>query len=157
MLVVDLLCDHGHAFEGWFASGDELSRQQQAGLLACPTCGSHGVQRRPSAPRLNVSGLKEQASLPSAAAEPHEEFNGPAAEVAEALHAAYLQVVRQVIERTENVGERFADEARRIHHGDAPERAIRGQATAQERTELREEGIETMALPVPDWLDGPMQ
>ncbi|MBT9610656.1 DUF1178 family protein [Aquabacterium sp.] len=150
MLVVDLHCDQGHAFEGWFASGDELSRQQQAGLLGCPVCGSHAVQRRPSATRLNVSGA-------TGAVEPVTEPSTQQAVGGQALQAAYLQVVRQVIAQTENVGERFADEARRIHHGDAPERAIRGQATAEERAELREEGIETLALPVPKGLDGPLQ
>lgn len=158
MLVVDLHCDHDHAFEGWFASGDELARQQQAGLLACPVCGSHAVQRRPSVPRLNVSGVKDgplTASSPGPAAPV--EVAAPAAEAAQALQAAYLHVVRQLIQQTENVGERFADEARRIHHGDAPERAIRGQATAEQRAELREEGIDTLALPVPKGLDGPVQ
>ncbi|TDP83757.1 hypothetical protein EV672_104136 [Aquabacterium commune] len=150
MLVVDLHCDQGHAFEGWFASGDELLRQQQAGLLGCPVCGSHAVQRRPSATRINVSGAK-------GAGEPVMEPPTQQAVDGQALQAAYLQVVRQVLSQTENVGERFADEARRIHHGDAPERAIRGQATAEERAELREEGIDTLALPVPKGLDGPLQ
>lgn len=150
MLVVDLHCDQGHAFEGWFASGDELLRQQQAGLLGCPVCGSHAVQRRPSATRLNVSGAK-------GAGESVMEPPTQQAVEGQALQAAYLQVVRQVLSQTENVGERFADEARRIHHGDAPERAIRGQATAEERAELREEGIDTLALPVPKGLDGPLQ
>jgi len=158
MLVVDLHCDQGHAFEGWFASGDELSRQQQAGLVGCPVCGSHAVQRRPSAPRLNVSGLKDGASAASLSGQAVPvDVTAPAAQAAQALQAAYLQVVRHVLDQTENVGERFADEARRIHHGDAPERAIRGQATAQERAELREEGIDTLALPVPKGLDGPLQ
>lgn len=181
MLVVDLHCDQGHAFEGWFASGDELSRQQQAGLVGCPVCGSHAVQRRPSAPRLNVSGLREPVASAASEARAGEQnqrrqagqgadqpgasvsddmaanVGMPLAEAARALQAAYLQVVRQVIQQTENVGERFADEARRIHHGDAPERAIRGQATAEERAELRDEGIETLSLPVPDGLDSPLQ
>jgi len=180
MLVVDLHCDQGHAFEGWFASGDELSRQQQAGLLGCPVCGSHAVQRRPSATRLNVSGLKEPVASAADEAQQRQErpshhragqlapssddgrtavagAPAPHAEAIQALQAAYLQVVRQVIQQTENVGERFADEARRIHHGDAPERAIRGQATPEERAELREEGIDTLALPVPEGLDGPLQ
>ena len=107
MLVVDLHCDQGHAFEGWFASGDELLRQQQAGLLGCPVCGSHAVQRRPSATRLNVSGAK-------GAGESVMEPPTQQAVEGQALQAAYLQVVRQVLSQTENVGERFADEARRI-------------------------------------------
>lgn len=164
MLVVDLHCDQDHAFEGWFASGDELLRQQQAGLLSCPVCGSHAVQRRPSATRLNVSSLKDggaesvvrQAKSDAGVSQPVAQDSAKETKV-QALQAAYLQVVRQVLDQTENVGERFAEEARRIHHGDAPERAIRGQATAEERAELREEGIDTLALPVPKGLDGPLQ
>lgn len=155
MLVVDLHCEQGHDFEGWFASGDELTRQQHRGLLTCPVCGSHGVTRRPSATRLNVSGSKEPAvdsDQPSGAGAPPRE-----ADIVRALQTAYLQAVRQVVSQTEDVGERFADEARRIHHGEAPQRGIRGQSTAQERAELREEGIETVAMPLPEGWDGTLQ
>lgn len=140
MLVVDLHCDQDHAFEGWFASGDELGRQQAAGMLSCPVCGSHAVQRRPSATRLNVSAPK-----------------APVNDGAAAFEAAYLQLVRQVLKQTVDVGAGFVDEVRRIHHGDAPQRAIRGQATSEERAELREEGIETVALPMPKGIDEPLQ
>ena len=163
MLVVDLHCEQGHDFEGWFASGDELARQQHRGLLTCPVCGSHGVTRRPSAARLNVSGSKDPASatLPARAAgesQPSGEGVPPReADIVRALQAAYLQAVRHVVSQTEDVGERFADEARRIHHGEAPQRGIRGQSTAQERDELREEGIETVAMPLPDGWDGSLQ
>ena len=75
----------------------------------------------------------------------------------QALQAAYLQVVRHVVTHTEDVGERFADEARSIHHGEAPERAIRGQTSPEEREALREEGIEVMSLPIPEGLKGPLQ
>lgn len=155
MLVVDLHCEQGHDFEGWFASGDELTHQQHRGLLTCPVCGSHGVTRRPSATRLNVSGSKEPAvdsDQPSGAGAPLRE-----ADIVRALQTAYLQAVRQVVSQTEDVGERFADEARRIHHGEAPQRGIRGQSTVQERAELREEGIETVAMPLPEGWDGTLQ
>ena len=79
------------------------------------------------------------------------------ADIVRALQTAYLQAVRQVVSQTEDVGERFADEARRIHHGEAPQRGIRGQSTAQERAELREEGIETVAMPLPEGWDGTLQ
>ena len=75
----------------------------------------------------------------------------------QALQAAYLQLVRHVVTHTEDVGERFADEARSIHHGEAPERAIRGQTSPEEREALREEGIEVLSLPIPDGLKGPLQ
>jgi hypothetical protein len=68
-----------------------------------------------------------------------------------------MQLMRQVLEKTEDVGARFADEARRIHHGEAPDRAIRGQASAQEAAELAEEGIDVLPLPIPDALKTPLQ
>jgi hypothetical protein len=69
----------------------------------------------------------------------------------------YLQAVRHIVQHTEDVGERFADEVRSMHHGDAPERAIRGQASPQEKQALREEGIDVLSLPIPEGLDGPLQ
>lgn len=176
MLVVDLHCSHGHHFEGWFASADELSAQKARGLLSCPVCGDHEVTRRPSAPHLNTSGLKER--LPSVAkAKPasagaaqvpaspamaserpaHDSLPAEAQETLAALQALYLKAVRHVVEHTEDVGARFADEARSIHHGDAPERAIRGQATETEKQELREEGIDILSMPIPDGFKGPLQ
>ncbi|MFY9811091.1 DUF1178 family protein [Aquabacterium sp.] len=182
MLVVDLHCAHGHHFEGWFASSDDLVSQQARGLVSCPVCGDHEVVRRPSAPHLNVSHLKAE-TLPSTGRgrshSPSPKVSEPVSgagtgtvpavrsagdEVAQnadaalqALQAAYLQVVRHVVTHTEDVGERFADEARSIHHGDAPERAIRGQTSPEEREALREEGIEVMSLPIPEGLKGPLQ
>ena len=182
MLVVDLHCAHGHHFEGWFASSDDLVSQQARGLVSCPVCGDHEVVRRPSAPHLNVSHLKAE-TLPSVGRSRSHSYSSnlrepmsgveagtvqvvPAAgnDVAQnaeaalqALQAAYLQVVRHVVTHTEDVGERFADEARSIHHGEAPERAIRGQTSPEEREALREEGIEVMSLPIPEGLKGPLQ
>lgn len=158
MLVVDLHCEQGHDFEGWFASGDELTRQQHQGLLSCPVCGSHGIERRPSATRLNVSGLKDANVVPAREETASPDADPPRqADIVRALQSVYLQAVRHVVTHTEDVGARFADEVRRIHHGDAPERGIRGQASAQERAELRDEGIETLALPLPEGFDGPLQ
>ncbi len=143
MLVVNLACARDHTFEGWFASADDLASQQARGLLSCPLCGDTEVVRRPSAPRLNMSG----------AAEPVPDQAGRAAQAQQ----QWVQAARQLLANTEDVGERFADEARAIHHGDAPERGIRGQATPQERQALVEEGIEVLSLPVPEALKGPVQ
>jgi len=149
MKVLDLVCAEGHVFEGWFGSEAEFQGQHARGLIACPLCGDKAVTRRPSAPRLNLSGARE----PAAAAAP-----GPAAAVPAAspgagdqaaLQAAWLRAVQQVFERTEDVGERFPEEARRIHYGETEARGIRGQASAEERAALAEEGIEVVALPLP--------
>lgn len=87
----------------------------------------------------------------------HDSLPAEAQEAMAALQALYLRTVRHVVAHTEDVGERFADEARSIHHGDAPERAIRGQATDQEKQALREEGIDILSMPIPDGFDGPLQ
>ncbi len=139
MKVIDLRCQSGHRFEGWFAGDDDFLDQNGRGLIECPLCADKVIVRLPSAPRLNLSGAQE----PAAPTPPV-----PADESA-TMQARWLQVVRQVMANTEDVGARFADEARRIHYGEAEERAIRGQASADEREALREEGIDVHPLPVP--------
>ena len=154
MKVFNLRCALGHGFEGWFASDDDHRSQVERGLLACPMCGDQQVIRLPSAPRLNLSGgTRELApnsdgqSTPSPAPE--------SADPAQRLQALWLQTVQQVLANTEDVGERFPEEARRMHHGEIEARGIRGEATAEQREELRDEGIEVHALPVPKALAGP--
>lgn len=145
MKVFNLRCSNGHGFEGWFASEDDFLDQNGRGLIECPLCADRIVKRTPSAPRLNLS----------AAGEPQE----PTATTVSMpdLQAAWLHAVRQVMAHTEDVGERFADEARRIHYGESEQRGIRGQATPQQRAELHDEGIEVVALPLPRGLEGPLQ
>lgn len=154
MKVLNLRCAHGHGFEGWFASEDDFLDQNGRGLIECPLCADRVITRLPSAPRLNLSG----ASEPSPAATP---AKPTAAAVAAALPAelqtAWLQAVQHVMKNTEDVGERFAEEARRIHYGESENRGIRGQASAEEREALQDEGIEVMALPLPPGLKGPVQ
>jgi hypothetical protein len=142
MKVIDLRCQSGHRFEGWFASDDDFLDQNGRGLIECPLCADRVVVRLPSAPRLNLSGAREPQ--PPTAPQP------PAvADEGAALQQRWLQAVHHVIANTEDVGERFADEARRIHYGETPERAIRGQASADERESLRDEGIDVHPLPIP--------
>jgi hypothetical protein len=151
MKVLNLRCSNGHGFEGWFASDDEFMEQNGGGELQCPLCADSVVTRLPSAPRLNLSGAREaqgeRTAAPPAAADPQ----------ALELQATWLKVVRHVLAHTEDVGERFPEEARRIHYGEAPERGIRGQVSPDQRDELVEEGIEIIALPLPRALDGPLQ
>ncbi len=146
MKVLNLRCANGHGFEGWFGSDDDFMSQNGRGLVECPLCGDKVITRMPSAPRLNLSGAREEA--PTAA---------PVRPQPADLQAAFLRAVRELMSRTEDVGERFAEEARRIHYGETPHRGIRGQASAEEREALREEGIETFVLPLPRALDGPLQ
>jgi len=137
MKVLDLQCGAGHAFEGWFASEDDYEQQRSGHRLECPVCGDATIVRLPSAPRLNLSGAREPAA---ARAEP-----GPE----QAIAARWARAVDELMRQTEDVGERFPEEARRIHYGEAPAKGIRGQATPEQRAELQEEGIETVAIPLP--------
>lgn len=146
MKVFNLRCGNGHGFEGWFASEDDFLDQNGRGLIECPLCADRIVKRMPSAPRLNLSAVGEPAASSTATTVPMPD-----------LQAAWLQLVRQVMAHTEDVGERFTDEARRIHYGESAQRGIRGQATAEQRAELHDEGIEVVALPLPRGLEGPMQ
>ena len=143
MKVIDLRCHNGHGFEGWFASDDDFLDQNGRRLIACPLCDDTVIVRLPSAPRLNLSGAREPAA--------------PAQAVPPDPQAQWMKAVRHVLAHTEDVGERFAQEARRIHYGEAAERGIRGQATPDERESLRDEGIEVMPLALPAALKEPLQ
>jgi hypothetical protein len=144
MKVLNLRCANGHGFEGWFASDDDFMDQNGRGLVECPLCADRVVSRLPSAPRLNLSGVREPQR--------------PSAEPAAAdMQAAWLSAVRHMLANTEDVGDRFAEEARRIHYGESEDRGIRGQASAEEREALSEEGIEVLSIAVPRVLKGPVQ
>jgi hypothetical protein len=162
MKVFDLGCEHDHRFEGWFASADAFADQQSRHLIACPLCGSHAVKRLPAAARLNLSGAQQSPAPPSGTGQATSmpakgERQGPATLSPEQFQAMFVKMTRRIIESTEDVGTRFAEEARRIHYNEAPERAIRGSTSREEAMALREEGIEVFALPLPDALKGPLQ
>lgn len=149
MKVLNLRCAHDHAFEGWFASEDDYQSQNGRGLIECPMCGDKAVVKLPSAPRLNVSGAREPVA--PAAAPSHQQ------EQSMTLQSIWLRAVQHVMSTTVDVGEKFAEEARRIHYGETEERAIRGKASAEDAEALREEGIEVMALPIPAAAKGNLQ
>ena len=137
MIVLNLCCENEHLFEGWFASADAFAAQSAQGMVSCPVCASAGISRRPTAPYVNTgSGVPavSQRTDASAVLPP---------EAAEAL----LSMLRRAARASEDVGERFSDEARRIHYGDVEARNIRGQASGDDVSELLEEGI--LVLPVP--------
>jgi hypothetical protein len=131
MILFKLKCGAEHEFDGWFRDGATYERQSKRGLIACPTCGDTAVEKAPMAPRLARSA-PEQAPTP------------PSPEQLRRM----LQRVRQHVEATcDYVGERFAEEARRIHSGDADARGIYGEASDAESRALADEGIEVARLP----------
>ena len=136
MKVFDLGCDADHVFEGWFASQEEFDAQVLARAIGCPLCGSVLIRRLPSASRLNLGS----PPAPIAAAMPE-----PAQ-----LQSALVHAALQIIQNTEDVGERFAEEARRIHYKESPERGIRGVATHAEAQALEQEGVRILAFPFPE-------
>ena len=149
MKVLNLRCANGHGFEGWFASDDEFMSQNGRGLIECPLCADRIISRMPTAPRLNLSGQRELAAPAAPSA--------PAPDAAAPLQVQWVEAVRRMLDSTDDVGERFPEEARRIHYGEIEARGIRGQATPAERHALLEEGIEIMSLPIPAALKGPVQ
>lgn len=155
MKVFNLACEHEHHFEGWFASTHAYDEQLDRGLLECPVCASKSIRRMPAAPRLNLSparpaparGESAPGTAPAAAAMP----------TPQQLQAMWMKMARHLVRNTEDVGERFAEEARRIHYHEAPERGIRGVTTPRERAELSDEGIEVFSFPLPDSAKEPLQ
>lgn len=128
MLVLNLACAGGHGFEGWFGSAEDFESQRKGGLVSCPICADAEIQRMPSAPRINIGAVSQQEPSPE----------------------RIRQALKHLRNQSEDVGPRFAEEARRIHQGDAPERAIRGQASAEETRELLEDGVPVLPLPALD-------
>lgn len=146
MIVFDLLCGGGHRFEGWFGSPAEFASQRERRLLQCPSCGSAEVERVPSAARINLGApapKPEKADVPARTAEM--EGKDPFA-IAQML---YSRMLDEMLTKSEDVGGKFPEEARRIYYQEAPARPIRGQATQEEHEELVEEGIPVLRLPVP--------
>lgn len=147
MKVFNLQCGTGHQFEGWFGSEGDFESQLGRGLVECPLCGEKHVQRMPAAPRLN---LHNSSTPPEQAAQ-------PATAERAGVEALWLKAVRHVMAHTEDVGERFAEEARRIHYGETEQRGIRGRTTRDEAQALDDEGIEVFSMPLPGGLKGPVQ
>ena len=139
MKVLDLQCTHRHGFEGWFASNEAFDSQLAAGLVECPVCGDIAIAKLLTAPRLNLGHAKA----------PETQHAAPTLSDASTPEGRWMRAVRELMANTENVGERFADEARKIHYGEAEDRSIRGQATREEAESLAEEGIAVMSIPLP--------
>lgn len=139
MIVYDLKCGAGHRFEGWFASADDFSSQKERQILNCPTCADAQIERMPSATRINVGAVERPPA-------PAESENRDALAIAQVL---YSKMLDELLAKSEDVGNRFPEEARRIYYEETPVRAIRGVATQAEHDELVDEGIPVARLPVP--------
>ncbi|MEI7531120.1 MAG: DUF1178 family protein [Betaproteobacteria bacterium] len=170
MKVYNLSCSMNHLFEGWFSSEDDFNAQQNKSILSCPICDSVKISRLPSAPYLGaktstkVDESIQQASnslanIPAGVHQIDSMSLSPAEkmEFQQKLQATMLQVVRDVMEKTEDVGESFVDEARKMHYHEAPERSIRGVASHEQASELIEEGIDIFALPAVSVLKNTLQ
>jgi hypothetical protein len=152
MKVYNLACPLNHHFEGWFASEEDCLAQQDKGMLACPVCDSTEITRMPSAPHIAKSSsstnivpaeevARDSGEVVALTGNDHSQLEAQ-------VQAAFLKGMRELMGKSEDVGTAFAEEARRIHYKEAPERSIRGQTTSDEAESLREEGIEVLAVPL---------
>ena len=175
MKVYNLSCSFDHRFEGWFASEEDCLAQQASGMLACPLCNSTEITRMPSAPHIAKSHTKvdkegagqrsETSALAKVAPAENQPSQNEVAAVTRADHsqleaqvqAAFLNGMRELMNRSEDVGSEFAEEARKIHYKESPERSIRGHTTVDEAESLREEGIEVLSLPAMPLLKSTLQ
>ena len=166
MKVYNLACPMDHRFEGWFASEEDCLAQQDKGMLACPICDSTEITRMPSAPHIAKSNSSKDAptSTDLTVAGPAKTDNSGVSggltgdvvaltgndhsHLEAQVQAAFLKGMRELMGRSEDVGSSFAEEVRKIHYKESPERSIRGQTTLDEAEALREEGIEVMAMPM---------
>ena len=153
MIVFNLQCHKGHGFESWFKDGAAFERQSKRKLVECPACGSVKVQKALMAPRL--SGTRKSRKTAVAAAAPETAVaamgNDPAVAKAVELHKELAKLRAHVEKNFEHVGDRFAEEARKIHYGETEHRDIYGEATSDEAKELAEEGVEVARIP---WVRG---
>ncbi len=158
MIHYNLRCNKGHAFESWFQSSSAYESQEKRKLVSCPVCGSTKVERAIMAPRIVSKKGRQEASQPAPvpAATPATEVTTPAstpllmAQERE-LRAKIKELREHIVKNADNVGERFPNEARKMHYGEIEHRPIYGEASPNEAKALIEEGVEVMPLPtLPD-------
>ncbi len=134
MIRFSLVCDHDHDFDGWFRNGDDFDTQKKRGLISCPICHSIKVDKALMAPSVSTSRKGEQIALA---------MNDEQRK----MIAKLKELSKKVRENADYVGDKFAEEARKIHFGETETRGIYGEATADEAKSLIEDGIEFMPLP----------
>lgn len=139
MIRYSLHCDRAHEFEGWFSSSEDFDRQVEAGFVTCPHCNSSAVSKLLMAPQVNTSRQKERSQALAMDAQRRE------------MIRRLKEVVEDIRRNSEDVGDRFPEEARKIHYGETEARGIIGQASHDEVISLIEEGIQIAPLPtLPD-------
>ena len=135
MIRFALICEHEHEFEGWFRSNDDFDTQKKRGFVDCPTCGSHKIEKALMAPAVSTSRSREKVAL--------------AMDEAQKQALAQLKALAEKVrENADYVGDKFAEEARKIHFGETDPRGIYGEATLDEAKSLAEDGVEFMPIPV---------
>lgn len=155
MILYRLRCRKGHEFESWFKDSKAYERQEKRSLIGCPTCGDSKVERAIMAPRIGKAGKKADIELPAAPAEAqpapptpeHQQMAALARKMPKELREALLKVRAEVEKNCEHVGDKFAEEARKIHYGESDKRGIYGQTSEEEAEALADEGIEFGRLP----------
>lgn len=159
MKVLDLQCAQGHGFEGWFASEDDFVSQCQRALVQCPLCGDAAVHKLLSAPRLNLSTARQdnKAAEVAVVSEPTHAVTALPKPADASITAAWLELSRRIVASTEDVGDGFAEEARKMHYGESEERSIRGKTTLDEARALVEEGIDILPVVLPQSLKKTLQ
>jgi len=156
MILYRLRCAKGHEFDSWFKDSKTYERQEKRSLIGCPACGNAKITRAPMAPRIGKGGQGRGESVEAPVEAPAQTAPAPApdpqmAALAQAMpkemRETLLKLREQVEKNLEPVGEKFAEEARKIHYGESDKRGIYGQTTDEEAEALAEEGIEFGRLP----------
>lgn len=142
MIVFDLKCADAHVFEAWFGSSSDYETQKKRGLLSCPLCGNAEIAKAVMAPAVPAKGNTRDDTRPVPVA------GGEDTRIKQML-GALAEMQKSMIESSEYVGGRFAEEARAIHYGETDARGIYGETSADEAAQLRDEGIEAMPLLFP--------
>ena len=148
MIVFDLSCAEGHRFEGWFGSSADYEGQRAGNLLACPMCGSGEVGKAPMAPAVPAKGNTRAESLPAAATPAPQQAMANTPLPPQVL-AALAKAQAEALKNSTWVGNKFAEETRKMHYGERDEAPIHGQASLAEAKALIEEGVPVAPLPFP--------
>jgi hypothetical protein len=146
MIVFDLSCTGGHRFEGWFGSSADFEDQRARGLLACPSCGSSEVNKAPMAPAVPAKGNARQEVLPP---ETRPLANTPLPPEMQKALKSLAKAQAEALRHSTWVGDKFAEETRKMHYGERDEAPIHGQASLAEAKALIEEGVPVAPLPFP--------